>query len=270
MGMNLYVAIRGGPDEPFGEVIPLAGLNTPLSEECPKLSGDGLRLYFTRCGGDFANRELPPDGDIYVAARGNLDEDFGNPVAVEELNSRRYDGCAAVSEDGCVVVFSRGEIRRRNLYIATRDSPSERFANLRKLKEINTLHDDTWPDISRDGLTIFWCDGPWSHRDGGHGRMDLWMATRSARGELFGEAVNLGFPVNTPVWDANPGISDGWPASGSVLYFARSPDIPDLYQATWHPDCNANGVDDLEEIENGDAEDVNGNGTPDACEGVPK
>ena len=42
-----------------------------------------------------------------------------------------------------------------------------------------------------------------------------------------------------------------------------------LFQATWHPDCNGNMIDDLEEIAVGDSDDVNANDIPDECEPKP-
>ena len=46
--------------------------------------------------------------------------------------------------------------------------------------------------------------------------------------------------------------------------------IPDSFQAEFFPrafDCNANGIHDTCDIQNGDSEDSNGNGIPDECEG---
>ena len=263
---DLCVARRDAPDEAFLDVTLLDGVNTPESEEDPKLSGDGLRLYFTQCRVFDSRVHREPGCEIYVATRETLDDEFGDPQPVEELNSPLNDQCADVSGDGRVIVFSRGERDWRDLYIASRESRDARFCEPRSLTEINSDYDDAYPSISGDGLTIFWSDGPESHRKGGSGRMDLWMATRSELGERFGEPVNLGFPVNTPFWDTTPSVSDGWPASGSVLYFVRSPLQPDLYRATWHLDCNGNGVDDLEEIDSGDAADADSNDIPDECE----
>lgn len=42
----------------------------------------------------------------------------------------------------------------------------------------------------------------------------------------------------------------------------------EIWEATWHLDCNTNGVDDLEEIESGEATDWNEDGIPDGCQGV--
>ena len=105
------------------------------------------------------------------------------------------------------------------------------------------------------------------------------MATRSERWDEngnrvpFSNAVSLGWPVNTKLPNLAASIDPAWPAAGSKLYYSRCnlPDCNDLdiYEATWHPDCNGNGKDDLEEIASGDVEDANGDGIPDDCAGAP-
>ncbi len=37
----------------------------------------------------------------------------------------------------------------------------------------------------------------------------------------------------------------------------------------WETDCNGNGVDDTDDIDNGTSQDENGNGIPDECEAIP-
>lgn len=44
---DLYVAQRRSPDEPFGEPVPLADLNTRFDERDPFLSADGTQLFFS-------------------------------------------------------------------------------------------------------------------------------------------------------------------------------------------------------------------------------
>ena len=66
-----------------------------------------------------------------------------------------------------------------------------------------------------------------------------------------------------------PRLSADWPARGSRLYFTRCffGRPCDLFEAVWHPDCNGNGVDDIDEIAAGALEDSDGNGVPDECDG---
>lgn len=56
------------------------------------------------------------------------------------------------------------------------------------------------PHESRDGLTMYMASG----RDGGVGGTDIWVADRFDTDEPFGEAMNLGEPVNSIYGDYCP------------------------------------------------------------------
>jgi len=65
-GQDLYLATRTDPNGAFGPAIPIAELNTDVSEQAGSLSPDGCRIYFSRHGGPggqqifVAERPLPP------------------------------------------------------------------------------------------------------------------------------------------------------------------------------------------------------------------
>lgn len=85
---------------------------------------------------------------------------------------------------------------------------------------INTTFIDGCAAQSRDGLTLFFN----SNRAGNH---DLYMATRTSKGEGFGDPVRLPAPVNGTTSDeACPTIR-----SGGQLYFSSNREDPayDLY-----------------------------------------
>ena len=127
--------------------------------------------------------------------------------------------------------------------------------------EINSGALESNASLSCDGLTIFLQ----RYAPGG----DIWWARRESTSEPFSVPSKLGPLVNTGFFDGHPSISPDWPAPGSKLYFARCIDQGcdlDIYEATWVPDCNDNGIDDSLEIEDGAVDDVNANGVPDECE----
>jgi len=93
---------------------------------------------------------------------------------------------------------------------------------------------DIGPSISVDGLSLFFN----STRPGGLGDLDLWMATREAIGEPWGEPVNLGSNINSPNTELGPAISP----NGLELYFSRGWDDPYIFvskrsskDAPWGP-----------------------------------
>jgi hypothetical protein len=65
--------------------------------------------------------------------------------------------------------------------------------------------------ISADGLSLYFA----STRPGGYGGFDIWLTTRTATGDPWGEPVNLGPIVNSSSHDYAPSISVG----GLSLYF---------------------------------------------------
>jgi len=88
---------------------------------------------------------------------------------------------------------------------------------------INTSYSDQGPNISADGLELYFCSG----RPGGSSNRDLWVATRPTASDPWGEPVNLGPTVNSSASDWAPSIS----ADGLSLYF-NSP-RPGGYGGSW-------------------------------------
>jgi len=76
---------------------------------------------------------------------------------------------------------------------------------------INSLTDDYFPNISVDGLTLYFQ----SRRSGSYGPYDLWATTRRTADDQWGEPVNLGPVINSSAQDGGPSIS----ADGLSLYF---------------------------------------------------
>jgi Tol biopolymer transport system component len=70
------------------------------------------------------------------------------------------------------------------------------------------------PDLSLDGRTL-WLS---SDRAGGAGGLDLWVATRTERGQPWGNVQNLG-SLNSPDWDTDVSVS----ADQLELVFSRRP-----------------------------------------------
>jgi len=69
--------------------------------------------------------------------------------------------------------------------------------------EVNTSSTDGGPNISADGLSLFFH----SNRPGGYGERDILVTTRPSINEPWGEPVNLGPPINTSARDAQPSVS---------------------------------------------------------------
>lgn len=111
-----------------------------------------------------------------------------------------------------------------------RDGDGCEFTNVVNLGPgVNTEFREAAPDISSDGLTIFFN----SNRPDpdAFGSMDLYQATLGPDG-LFGQVMNLGEGVNTAAFEFSPSIS----GDGLSLYFsvnrAEGFGMADIYVAT--------------------------------------
>jgi Tol biopolymer transport system component len=76
---------------------------------------------------------------------------------------------------------------------------------------VNSEFGDSGPCISADGLSLYFA----SDRPGTHGSYDIWVTTRPALSDPWGEPINLGLTVNSEAYDNHPSIS----TDGLTLYF---------------------------------------------------
>jgi outer membrane protein OmpA-like peptidoglycan-associated protein/Tol biopolymer transport system component len=78
---------------------------------------------------------------------------------------------------------------------------------------LNSELNEGAPSVTADGRLIFFTA---CNREGGLGSCDIYFAERL--GNKWGEPFNMGSPVNTSDWDAQPSISP----DGKTLYFSSS------------------------------------------------
>ena len=240
-GSDIWIAERRSATEDFAGFRNLA-LNTPHFEGGPKLSRDGLTLYFAsdRPGG-------VGDVDLWAAARPSPDADFSDVTNLGSgANSRWRDAGPVLSADELTVYFQSerpGGHGGRDIYAATRESRREPFADVENLGPgINSAWNEFRGSISSDGLTYFFS----SNRPIGLGASDVYVATRTTLDGVFDNPRLLAPPVNSATTDVGPTISADWPSPGSKLYFAsRTGDQQsdrslregegglDIFEATW-------------------------------------
>jgi len=209
---GVWMCRRGGITEDWAPPVKLGPPMSTGTDVSPHLSADGLTLLFAseRPGGQ-------GERDLWSSTRRTPDEPWGPPVNLgSRVNSSGSDITPALSADGLTLLFSSdrpGGQGGFDLWICTRNTPAAPWSSPANLGSIvNRSQGDAAPDLSSDGLTLFFQSG----RPGGQGGMDLWMCTRRSLTEPFGEAVNLGAGVNCASTDSTPSIS----ADGRTLYFA--------------------------------------------------
>ena len=144
------------------------------------------------------------------------------------VNSPVFDGSPTVSADETELLFTsarhpsapRGQ---QDIFVATRPNATAAWGKpIDAGGMINdSLGDDFSLRLSSDGKALYYA----SNRTGGFGKGDMYVATRTSRGDPWSRAVNLGPVLNTDAFEAFPTPS----ADGLTLYFNRSTtfDSPD-------------------------------------------
>ena len=188
-----------------------AGVNSPsYINFAPTLVADGKTLFFSRGPG--------PDS-LWLSRRSALDQPWDEatrlPSPVNSDTSTAH--CPTISGDGRILVFASdraGGLGSFDLWMSTRASESEPFAEPVHLGgDINSTNTDRAPCLSEDGLTLIVS----SAREGGEGRCDLWITTRSSIEAPFGPILNLGANINSTQWDESAALS----SDGLTLIFGR-------------------------------------------------
>ncbi len=161
---------------PFRDVVQVEGLSAD-DRYGPVLSPDGQWLYLS---------VVPAGGteDLYRARRGASATVFTQLEPVPNLNGPSLEGSPFLSSDGLSLYFfsdRSGGPGSRDLWLATRASPSGEFGNPAPLPEVNSADMELLPRLSPDGSTL-WFE---STRGGGSGSSDIWEAVRSS-GAGFG------------------------------------------------------------------------------------
>lgn len=222
------------------EVLP-APVNSSYSDSGPCISADGLSLYFAseRPGGYGGP-------DIWVTTRATAQESWGEPVNLGPIvNNSSYDNHPSISADGLTLYF--GSDREPwpgyyDLFMTTRPAITEAWKTpVKMVQGINTTEYELSPDISSDGLILFF------DRRTVLGGRDILMATRPSADGPWSEVHYYGLPLNSWSHDTDPSIS----ADGTMLYFGTTRPGGSGGQDLWQipiapvrvmPDFNFDGV----------------------------
>ena len=215
---DIWVVSRDTIDDSWGYPENLGeDVNSAFQDETPNITADNLTLFFTSdCPGGQGKQ------DIWMCHRETVNSPWSVPVNVGSNVNGAYDEHApSISHDGLTLYFSSS--RRTNYYfdlwMATRDSLDSEWQSPVMLgQEVNHLtSDDITPNISRDGLILFFT----SNRPGGLGvYLDIWQSTRASIEDSWSQAVKLEGSINmqNPIYDVSPWLS----INTQTLYFTSN------------------------------------------------
>lgn len=172
---DLWVTSRPTTDDPWGTPMNLgATVNSSDADNLVEISADGLELFF---GSD------RPGGlggwDIWVTTRTTINDDWREPVNLgPTVNSSSGDGSPSISANSLLLFFdsSRPGVHGLwDIWVTTRATKDDDWGLPVNLgPAVNTVHGETGPSISADGLQLYFSE--WVvFRPGGVGSYDLWQ-----------------------------------------------------------------------------------------------
>ncbi|WP_310396651.1 OmpA family protein [Hymenobacter sp.] len=154
------------------------------------------------------------NGDIFVSDKTGGDWTAPKPLDAN-INSKSYEGDAYITADGLTLYFATGKYSEDgtlDLYYSTRVAGGD-FGPAKSMGgNINTKYDDDSPYISKDGKTLYF-----SSR--GHNTMggyDIFKSEFDESTRRWGQAQNMGYPINTPDDDSYYRLSP----DGSYAYLS--------------------------------------------------
>jgi len=223
---HIYFATRVGSSAQFSQLTLLANVDSGSGDGTPLLSADGRTLYFysRRPGGS-------GDRDLWFARRPDAAADFGAASPLGAINSGALDHLPWVSADELKLLYvstRAGGLGQSDIWLATRDRPSDDFGEPDLFSTISSSADEGRAVESSDGRLVLFA----SARGGGQGGLDLWLATRQDTREEFGAPTNLSV-LNSPSGDVDPFLS----ADERELFFSSN---RNGRSAVWRSliDCN--------------------------------
>lgn len=182
-------AYRNYTEEPFGEQRVVDELANGFNVGRPRLSQDGLRLYYSE--------STTGSSRIKMAQRGSTSQTWTYVRTFDELHvDGETAGEMSLTGDELQIFFHSirpGGTGGIDLWTATRTSTEEPFGNIRPLYELNTPENDAGPHVMPDGLTLYFM----SNRSG-YPTGQIFKATRLSRNETFGNVQYVEF--NNNIW----------------------------------------------------------------------
>lgn len=165
------------------------------------ISGDGNTLmYMTK---------LPFYEGVFMSRKRGAN--WSRPVNITpQIMSDGDQVVTGISHDGNTILLAKADAFNSDIYISYFENGQWKRSKSVS-KNINTKYWESHASFSADGKKIYFT----SNRKGGMGAMDIYVSEMNEDGD-WGEAVNLGEKINTPLNEDTPFITQ----DGKILYFA--------------------------------------------------
>jgi Tol biopolymer transport system component len=213
---DIYYAKRPTLADRFEPPMPLAEANTTSTETTPRISADGLTLWFSSTRGGGAH-------DLYVMTRPATSGPWSMAVPATELNSSVTETSPWPSPDGLRIAFDSDRAGDFDLYEASRESVSAAFAPPRRIASVSTPDREVNPALGPDFLEMWFA----SVRAGTRGQ-DILFAFRRTQDAPF-ETPRIVDELASAGNDDDPWISEDL----RTIYFASDrTGNSEIYRAT--------------------------------------
>jgi Tol biopolymer transport system component len=210
---DIYVSTRATTFSSWSAPMPVVELNSTDEDQSPGITPDGLTMYFSSRRPTAAS----PGGssNTWVATRPTRASAWSVPQLVLEVSSTMEEFEPQPDAANMRLVFYRQVgTTDRDLFIATRESPTLPWDPPFAMTDVNTTSIERSPFLSSDGQTIWFSSDRVS---GTSGVNDIFTATRIIQNESFGVATPE-TELNTPFDDDDPSLS----ADNRIIVFTSN------------------------------------------------
>lgn len=210
---EMFSLARARPDGKFGKGSPMpTPFNDGLNEGGPTVDAANRELYFTVCDRD---KEGYQNCDIYVSKRTGMYWSVPESVGEHINKPDSWESQPSISPNADQLYFAsnrKGGKGGIDIYVCERNE-DDSWGDPKNLgSTINTPKDEKSPFIHSDGKTLYFS----SNGHAGLGGFDVFLTTRI--GNDWGEAQNIGYPINTDEDDLGLTVS----LDGKKGYFSSN------------------------------------------------
>lgn len=150
-------------------------------------SGDGPTTTPTTATDDGSSGSAGSDSGDGSSSTGAPTGDFGDPIALDVLNSEVDDDDPTLSSDMLEIYFATTRLGNEDIFVARRASVSDDFDEPVRVDELSSIFVDSTPELSFDGLTMTVT----SDRPGSFGGLDVWFSTRDDREDAWSDPAHV-------------------------------------------------------------------------------
>ena len=194
--------------ENLGETV-----NSKFAEYCPLITADESEMIFTSRRDNTTGGKIDPRfneyyEDLYITKNKNNNWSIAKNMP-SPVNTEGHDATVGLSPDGQKLLIYIDDKGDGNIYECNLEG--SKWSEPKKLdKTINSASKETSASFSPDGKKLYFI----SYRSGGIGGSDIYISEK--KDEKWGEAQNLGKPVNTEYNEEAVYIHP----DGKTLYFS--------------------------------------------------